>query len=446
MKIARLVVLAAVALAPDASAQIDDRLTLTGGVEAYAGLQLSADPDFLAARTRAEAALAFGYERGRIVARSRLTHDALTETLRGELREAFADVFFPRVDLRVGHQLIVWGRTDGAFITDLLAPLDLSEFLAQPFEDIRLALTAATATVFLGDFEIAAVLVPRRPSSRVPEPGSPWFPGPEEVLGIPVVMRESADADDVSIGMAENALRLTWRGLPRSDVSLNWINGFNRIPAFRRGVEAQLQPFRPRLVLTPEYYRRQVLGLSGETLALDPFVVRLEAAYHTRHFLDQPVILPTTLQEATDPEFIDAVERGFLIAKPFAEAAVGVERRFGAHTVSVQGIARFVFDHDDRVAMDAFEPAASLLWLGRFHRDTITARLFALYHFDRDFWVNPELAHAVHDGLNVSLGAQFFGGRGPDRDDLESFLREPSFRFSTFRDNSFAYLRLSYRF
>lgn len=442
-----LFVMAAVALAGPASAQVDDRLALTGGFEFYGGLRLVNDPDFLAARNRGEARLAFRYDRGSIRLHPRLTYDALTEELRIDLRETYGEVFFDRLDLRVGHQLIVWGRTDGAFITDLLAPLDLSEFLAQPFDDIRLPVTAASGTLFLGDVEVSAVAIPRRPTSRMPAPGEPWFPVPSVVLGIPVTVA-SADGDaNTSLRTSEVAMRLTWRGLPRTDLSLLWINGFNRIPAYRKGVQFVAQPvLAPRIVLTPAYERRQVLGFSAETLTLDPFIIRAEAAVHTSYLFDQPIDIPETLEDLTDPDFLEAASRGFLVDRPFVDAAIGAERTFGMHTLGVQGLARVVVNHDERVAADAFEPSLTVLWLGRFRRETVTTRLFGLYNVGKDFWLNPEVAYAVQDGLNVSIGGQFFGGPRPDPEDLAATLREPAFRFSAFRDNRFAYLRFSYRF
>lgn len=430
-----------------AQAQVnDDRLRLTGAYELYGGLRLSAEPDFLSARNRAELLLDYGYDRGRIVLRSRLEYDALAEAFRADLREAFAEVFFARADVRIGHQLIAWGRTDGAFITDLLAPLDLSEFLARPPDDLRLGVTALQATVFLGDAELTGIAVPHRPTSRLPETGSPWFPAPRTVFGVPVVRVEPPPAEP-TLGASETALRLVWRGLPRTDVAAVWVNGFNRLPALRKGLG--LTPGVPpvaRITLTPAYERRQVLGLSGETLALDPFVLRAEAAYHSAYLLDQRIEIPATLAELQDPALQDAIARGFLLRKPFAEVSLGVERSIGAHLVGVQGLGRWVLDYDERVAADRFEHTLTLLWLGRFLRDTATARVFALYNPGRDYWLNPEATYAVQDGLNVSLGLQVFGGRGPAEGDLVGILREPTFRFSAFDGNDFAYLRVVYGF
>lgn len=429
-----------------AAAQLDDRLSLGGAVEPYVGLRLGAGPDVLSARTRTDLRLAFDYERGRVILRPRLDYDALGERLRTDLREAYLDVFFDRVDVRLGHQVIVWGETDGTFVTDLLSPLDLTEFLAQPFDDLRLGVTAATATLYAGDWRATGVLVPRRPTSRLPAPGSPWYPLPPDILGVPVELAEPAP-EDSTLRAAEAAVRLTYAGLPRSDVAVLWISGFNRLPAFRKGLRTRLAPaFDAALTVTPAYERRHVLGLTFETLALDPVVLRGEAAYHSSYLFDQPIEIPQTPGGLLDPEFRDAAERGFLIEKPFVQAALGVERAFGSHVVRLQALGGLVLDHDERVAQDRFEPSVTALWLGRFRRETLTARAFAFYTPGAGAWLNPALTWAVRDALNATLGLQAFGGAGGSDASLPSLLAMPAASFATYDRNDFAYLRVAYSF
>jgi hypothetical protein len=439
-----LVLVLALFAAVPARAQLDDRLRLGGSYQFYTGLRLDASPDFLTARNRSELLLGFDYDRGRIVLRPRLDYDALGERLDGDLREAYIDVFFSRVDLRLGRQLIVWGKTDGTFVTDLLAPLDLTEFLAQPFDDLRLGVTAANATLYAGDWRLTGVFVPRRPTTRLPEPGSAWYPLPRDVFRVPVVITEPAPQDSTLRG-AETALRVTYAGLDRTDIALLWINGFNRLPAFEKRLDLLLALPPVRIAIQPTYRRRQVFGLTVETLALDPIVLRGEAAYATASLFDQPIELPRTLGELTDPDFTDAVERGFLIEKPSAEVAVGLERAFGSHLFRVQGLGSFVFDHDERVARDRFEPAVTAFWNGNFRRQTLTAQAFAFYNLGEDYWLNPSLTYAVRDALNATVGLQVFGGPGGSRD-LAGLLREPAFSFATYDANDFVYLRVAYSF
>ena len=51
------------------------------------------------------------------------------------LRETYLDIYFDSIDLRVGKQQIIWGKADGVFITDIVSPKDLREFLLPDFDE-----------------------------------------------------------------------------------------------------------------------------------------------------------------------------------------------------------------------------------------------------------------------------------------------------------------------
>jgi len=58
------------------------------------------------------------------------------------LREAYMDMYFNKFDLRIGKQQIIWGKAEGVFITDVVAPKDLREFLLPDFDEIRMGINA----------------------------------------------------------------------------------------------------------------------------------------------------------------------------------------------------------------------------------------------------------------------------------------------------------------
>ena len=76
-------------------------------------------------------------------------------------REAYLDLYTPKVDFRIGKQQIIWGQADGVFITDVVSPKDMSEFLLRDFEEIRMGVTAAKADFYIGEsHRIEAVWIP----------------------------------------------------------------------------------------------------------------------------------------------------------------------------------------------------------------------------------------------------------------------------------------------
>jgi len=76
------------------------------------------------------------------------------------LRELYLDIYSSWVDFRIGKQQVVWGKADGYFINDIVNPLDLSYFLLQDFDDIRLATTMLNTKLHHGNHSLEILVIP----------------------------------------------------------------------------------------------------------------------------------------------------------------------------------------------------------------------------------------------------------------------------------------------
>lgn len=417
---------------------------LTGYVEPYAAVRALDDGAFLAGRTRARLDLTGSFEGGAYTIQNEATYDLLGDSLRHDLREAYIDAFFAKVDVRAGRQIIAWGTTDGAFITDVLAPLDLSEFLTQPQDRLRLGVTAARATAYLGTLTADAVWIPVSPTSDLPAQDGPWNPAPTDVLRVPIV-RTEANRPGKSLSTSEVAARISWSGLPQTDLSLVVHNGTNRVPGFEKRLA--LEHFRgPRIELIPTYRRRTILGLTAETASFEPFVLRGEAAYESRALLDERLPEIRSLDDLRT--LVAGIERGFLVERPQVQAALTAERVYGSNLVRLTGLGRWVLDHDETVAVDSFQPAVTALWNGTFRRETVTARVFAFWNVGADLWLNPSLTYALRDALNLEVGAQIFEALDTSAPDglFGDLVQDPSRAFALYDGNDLVYARLRYSF
>jgi hypothetical protein len=256
---------------------------------------------------------------------------------------------------------------------------------------------------------------------------------------VPVV-RTAPERPAQRLATSEGAARLTWRGLPRTDLAVLVHAGTNRVPGFAVRPTLDLLAG-PRVTVTPVYRRRTALGATFETALTDPFVLRGEAAWESRAFLPERPPAPF------DPAFADALERGFLVERPQVQAALTAERVFGAHLVRVTGLGRWVLDHDARVAAEAFQPALVGLWNGAFRRQTLTARVLVFWNVGADGWANPSLTYALRDALEVEAGAQVFEAFGAAADGpFPGLGASPSAAFALYDANDLVYARLRYSF
>ena len=100
------------------------------------------------------------------------------DSLDFRMREIYLDLYFKSVDIRIGKQQIVWGKADGVFITDIVSPLNLTEFLLPDFDEIRVGVYAAKVDFYFGNSTIEAIWKPVYAGNELPPPGSIWYKPP----------------------------------------------------------------------------------------------------------------------------------------------------------------------------------------------------------------------------------------------------------------------------
>ena len=90
------------------------------------------------------------------------------------IREAYVDLFFESMDVRIGKQAIVWGQAEGAFITDIVSPRDMRSFILADFTEIRMGIPALKADYYLGDYTFEGIWIPRFVPSSLPASDGLW--------------------------------------------------------------------------------------------------------------------------------------------------------------------------------------------------------------------------------------------------------------------------------
>jgi len=94
-----------------------------------------------------------------------------------ELREAFVQGSLrENLDVKLGRQIVVWGRSDTFRVTDILNPLDNREPGLTDIEDLRLPTAMSKIDYFQGLWQLSLVAVHEQRSSKLPPFGSDFYP------------------------------------------------------------------------------------------------------------------------------------------------------------------------------------------------------------------------------------------------------------------------------
>ena len=178
---------AAAVLCPAGRLPAQDGLDVSvkGFVDTYHAIRTAAPADWMSSRTRARGELRLEKQGGGVFLSANLVYNALLKDLSGfQLREAYAYWGNSHWDIRAGKQIISWGVADGLRVTDLISPMDYTEFLAQDYDDIRVPVGALRVRYLHGAWTLEAVAVPVAEFFKLPtDPANPWSVGtlPPEV-------------------------------------------------------------------------------------------------------------------------------------------------------------------------------------------------------------------------------------------------------------------------
>lgn len=417
---------------------------LTGFVRNYNAVQTLPDHDILVGRNRFRINLSHPLSSGKIVISNEIQnyYNKSIDSLSYELREAYAELYFNNSDFRVGRQIISWARTDGAFVTDWISPVDLSEFLTQDFSDLRSGVNALTYYRYFGSNYLQLVVNPVFHPNDTPMPGTRWFPRTFFNGTIPIQFEHFQQ--EPTLSNAQLGGRLALRSSLAYDLDLGVLYWHYPNPSYAKDFVMTTDDERA-LQLTESFTQSMVFLYSGTVQLNDQILFKSEASFYTSRSFDY---LTEELRDINyaDPSQAEQVrlaqafennDDGFLKERPWLTAMAGLEYAFGGWTIGTQFINEYIFNHDQQILQEQNYSYATLLLRRSFFRDKLEFRGFGRYNFSgEDFWINPELTYTGIDNIETSLGTQLFGGPEPGK-----FYGHLS--FNNYSQNSFAYLQVT---
>ncbi len=342
-----------------------------------------------------------------------------SDSLNLNLREAYVDLYFKNFDIRVGKQQVVWGKADGAFITDIVSPLNLTEFLLPDFDEIRTGVNAVKFDYYLGNNTIEAIWIPQFTPTIMPAESSIWNAMPD--FPAPTTFDWSKSTINPSLENSEFFIKYT---ALTSAIDFEIMGGYTWDDTPSMHVEKQftmnpetMQPMLTGLNITPEHHRLYVGGASFST-EIKGIIFRGEGAYYNgKHF------------QTEDPLAVDA-----LIEKDYLHYLVGADFNIGNVKLSTQFIQQSILDYDDNITNSEFENTMTFMARYDMFRETVHLELFSYIGLtNEDALIRPKISYDFDDSFSIQLGSNIFVG-------------ETDGRFGQYQDNSMLYLKLKYSF
>ncbi len=387
--------------------------------------------DFLLGQTIFDGTIKSYLDEAMVYVNTQIVHDALgAQSTNGssafvsddgtyalKLREAYIDWKGEMLALRIGRQVVSWGKADDIQITDVLNPRDETNVVAADYSESKLGVDAVRLSLLTEKTQVDAYWIPFFTPSILPlAKENPLHSRifPEEVDGVGINYPEKYDDFELPekrLSKSELALRAS-SYTSVADLSLYGFYGWDDLPLIRYnpnivfGDGEDMPATSYTIDVTGEYKRMYMIGADAAIPAGD-FVFRLEGAYFPkRHFQTDVNSQLFKYSENSRP----ASKR-----KNQVLGLAGLDwTPSGGWTITAQYVADGVIDHDSDLERNEFEHQATLSIEKSILNETLTIMASgALDLWDFSTASELELDYKLTDAITFSLIGDLYL-EGPD--------------------------------
>lgn len=309
-----------------------------------------------------------------------------------ELRDTYLQGSLTKnLDIKIGRQIVVWGKSDNIRVVDRINPLDLREPGLTDIEDLRLPVTMTKLDYYWGDFNLSGMAIHEVRFNQTPPYGSDFYP--LEIPPPPEVVPDSK-LENTQFALALSGIFSGW------DLALYWADLYN--------AETYLDVVAPGFppVVVQKHARINMVG-AATNVALGNWMLKAEAAW-----LDG-------LRFTTQP---DKTYTGL-------DLLAGVEYSgFSDTVISLEIADQHIIDHDDELSQEPVRrDEDQIQWVARLTRDFMneTLSLTLLLSVYGEMWQDGAFQrlsaqYDITDALMVNGGVVFYqSGDLPMFEDVE---------------------------
>ncbi|MCD6233583.1 MAG: hypothetical protein J7K63_00890 [Candidatus Marinimicrobia bacterium] len=390
-----------------------DNIYISGYARNYTGMLLEGDRDFSIIQNTLDLNFEKKSMKGGLLVNPYLYH-TFDSNLEIGLREAYLDLFFDNFDLRIGKQQIIQGKAEGAFITDVVSPKDLQEFLLPDFDEIRMGVTAFKINAYHGNSTYEAVWVPVFTPTRMPDATSIWNPG----MDYPVQPVFDYSTSDVPARLENSEAFIRYSTLT-SRFDLELVGGYMFYDDPVMHMTKEFNPVTQQLTgltVRPEYHR-VTLGGGSVSLPVGSIILRGESGFYSGRYF-----------QIESPAYPDAT-----VKKNFLHSMAGLDFNVRGIIFSSQIIQEYILDYESGILNDEFDHTLTFLAKKDFLQEKLWLELFIYTGLNEgDALIRPKISYSFTDGFDILLGSNIFAGDAG--------------RFGRFDDNDMIYAKIKYYF
>ena len=375
---------AALLLASASAFAQESPFQFNGFVDTYHAVQTEHPHDFTTSRTRLRAELRVDYENAYLFTSLNGVHNSILEDRTGiQLQEAYFNYQNDLVEFKAGRQIVVWGVADGLRVTDLISPVDYTEFMSSDYDDMRMAVDGFRIK-YPGErvnAEIVYVPVPRYFQMPLSD-DSPWQPNLPEKAGL-----DFPEGPDAKFKNGDFGTRLSFF-LSNLDFSISALHTHNQSPV------SVVEPVSRDSVVIHGIHETMTMFGGDMSIPIGEFVIRAEVAEYFREALGYA----NSLDYARKNTF---------------NALGGIDWYAGNNwTFMVQYLHKYIADYSDELANEKNSSEMTFRISKELLNNTLKLSLYGVFDIDNlGYYGRASGDYSLTDQVMLSLGYDHFGGK-----------------------------------
>ena len=390
------------------SAQEEIDFKFGGFADTYHAVRSKSPNDFMSSRSRLRTELEAAKDKSYLFASLNSQYNGLLPEQTGiELREAFLQYTTNHWDLKAGRQIVIWGVSDGIRVTDIVSPMDMTEFLARDYDDIRIPVNSIKLKYFNAKLSAEAIFIPVSSFFIIPTSNNnPWsILPPTDGLHYEFNLE---DYPDKILENSEYGGRVSFF-LSGIDFSIAALHTWNKMPV----MNYEFSSNNDTAFVYAQYNRMDMIG-ADFSFPLSKFVIRGEVAEYFGE-----------LQETNTSEKIKRNTTNFIL---------GIDWYPGKDwTVTVQYSHKFIPNYVEDITNQENTAIATMGVTKSTIQSTLKLSSFIYYDITNAGFFNRTSAdYSLSDQIHLLLGYDWFhGNKG---------------MFGYYKDNSELWVKAKYSF
>ncbi len=355
-----------------------------------------------------------------------------------ELREFYLDLYFDRLDVRLGKQYVIWGVFEGVRITDEVNPLNFRELILPDLLDYRIPQWTLKLDYYSDRGDLQFLWIPDIQFHKAAPRGSEWelLQDIRDEADVLITRYPSQTAENSEIGLRYSST------LMKSEVSLSYLYTWDDFPVVFRSalIDSALDP-----VFFPTYTR---INMYGATLVtpVGRGVVKAEVAYVPDKYFG--------LRADTDRDGDGFLDNQGAVQKRHIRWALGYDFSQWGIDFSPAITQWILLDYDDQLIQHQYDTSLTLFARKPIPQYNAVIQLLAIGLVSLDeLYLKPKLIFNVTNQFQIATGADLFFGRpsklgspGGGATIIGSSAFEQAQFFGNFNNNDRLFMEFKYSF